>query len=312
MMKKVISIIIASLTSALLLASVVYAAYPSSRTELPEGSRLLDDKFIGEKNGWDGSEATGFAAAFDGRADTYYDPTSMGGEGCYCGVKLAEAAVLTKVCILPRKGQAARFEGASIQGSNDGKKWTTLWQSKSPGTEDKWETITQFKNNRGYRYYRYFNSENHGDIAELELYGYSVSGAYAAAGESVAVGEITVFLDANGGRVAAATVKTSFGGAYPALPEPDEREGYVFEGWYSHPDGGIRISEGSAVTKPENHTLYARWVNADGASGDASGNAVGGNTAVSPVPPVICITIALCAPAIAAIVIISRRQKKRQ
>ena len=42
----------------------------------------------------------------------------------------------------------------------------------------------QFKiKDTGYRYYRYYNELMHGDVAEVELYGYSKAAAAAAAAE---------------------------------------------------------------------------------------------------------------------------------
>ena len=46
--------------------------------------------------------------------------------------------------------------------------------------------------NTGYRYYRYYNETSHGDVAEVEFYGVSVSGIpEAKAAEAEAAGEQT-------------------------------------------------------------------------------------------------------------------------
>lgn len=41
------------------------------------------------------------------------------------------------------------------------------------------------------------------------------------------------------------------------FPEAPTREGYVFEGWATDPDGNNMVSEGSLIT--EDVTLYAIW-----------------------------------------------------
>ena len=41
------------------------------------------------------------------------------------------------------------------------------------------------------------------------------------------------------------------------FPEPPTREGYVFKGWSTDPDGNRMVEEGSMVT--EDVTLYAIW-----------------------------------------------------
>ena len=74
---------------------------------------------------------------------------------------------------MPRWDFPDRFDGAMIQGSNDGEKWTTLWQSSEGLGSAEWQVIKKFKNNTGYTYYRYCNDRSHGDVAEVELYGYA-------------------------------------------------------------------------------------------------------------------------------------------
>ena len=47
------------------------------------------------------------------------------------------------------------------------------------------------------------------------------------------------------------------GAAVGTLPVPEEREGYVFGGWFTSPSGGTRVSETSRITW--NTALFARW-----------------------------------------------------
>jgi hypothetical protein len=168
-----------TLITGILLTAAACAAYPSSGAEIPEGSTLLKGEIIGEKNGWDGSSHTGAAAAFDGDPYSYYDPTAASQDYTYCGMDLGGQYILTKVMILPRDSQLGRYEGAAIEGSNDMDDWTTLFVSSRGATSFDWKEITDFDDNTGYRYYRYWNGQNHGDVAEVEFYGRPADGAYS-------------------------------------------------------------------------------------------------------------------------------------
>ena len=46
-------------------------------------------------------------------------------------------------------------------------------------------------------------------------------------------------------------------GTYGALPTPDERTGYTFDGWYTAETGGTKANSSMKVTA---YTLYARWI----------------------------------------------------
>ena len=153
--------------------------YPSSGTDIPAGSALLEGALIGETVGWNGQQDKGRSSAFDGDVYTYYDPTAQGADYAYCGVDLGAPYVLSKVVIMPRENWLDRFHGASIQGSNDMEDWDTLWVSEHSAREWEWQEIEDFDNNTGYQYYRYWNGYAHGDVAEVELYGYPVGAAVA-------------------------------------------------------------------------------------------------------------------------------------
>lgn len=68
----------------------------------------------------------------------------------------------------------------------------------------------------------------------------------------------TVFLDAGGGAVSPESLTVSGGEPYGVLPVP-EWAGYVFEGWYTAPEGGTEITASDAVELTGNQTLYAHW-----------------------------------------------------
>ncbi len=143
-------------------------SYPSSGAD---GS-IINGTVIGNAEGWGGNAAAGAAAAFDGDPATFFDPLGKG-DG-FCGMDAGEPYILDKVVILSRYVDYdwnERFDGAQIQGSNDGENWTTLWTSDTVGTAPEYYTVTEFENNTGYSQFRYYNEKNHGDVAEVEFYG---------------------------------------------------------------------------------------------------------------------------------------------
>lgn len=71
----------------------------------------------------------------------------------------------------------------------------------------------------------------------------------------------TVSFDGNGGRVKSRDVirEVSQGDALGPLPTP-LREGYGFEGWFTRPEGGEAVDEGTVYTGPGDWILYAHWI----------------------------------------------------
>ena len=153
------------------------AKYPSSGVSVPDGSVVIKGTVIGNETGWGGNPDTGAAAAFDGDINTFFDPLGTG-DG-FCGMDAGKPYVLTKVAIHPRDAQLARFYGATIQGSNDGEEWTDIWMSLDEATEWTWHEVEADdfdESGVAYRYYRYYNMLSHGDVAEVEFYGYPEDG----------------------------------------------------------------------------------------------------------------------------------------
>ena len=185
-MKKLIALAIA-LALVLTVASAAEGggeAYPSSGFTPPEGSAIIKGELIGNENGWGENADAGRAAAFDGDIFTFFDPLGVG-DG-YAGIDAGEEYVLTYIVIHPRENWNARYDGAEINGSNDGENWELIWISEGEAEEFKWYEIPadQFKiKEPSFRYYRYYNEFTHGDVGEVELYGYSKAAAAAAAAE---------------------------------------------------------------------------------------------------------------------------------
>ena len=181
-MKKTLGAIIAVLMITAMLAMSVFAytdTYPVSG-DGAEGELLMGELFGG--GSWDNNPDVSYDAAWDGNLDTFYDPASADDES-YTGVKLSEAYILTEIRIHPRSTDFLnRYEGAAIQGSDDGENWTTVFISEAVAENLEFQIIKPAGfiagTNTGYVYYRYINiglnadgNRIHGDVAEVELYG---------------------------------------------------------------------------------------------------------------------------------------------
>ena len=67
----------------------------------------------------------------------------------------------------------------------------------------------------------------------------------------------TIGLDAMGGSCSVVAVTTNLSGKLNALPEQPTLEGYTFDGWYTEPVGGSKISTSTVFTGDT--TVYAHW-----------------------------------------------------
>ena len=156
------------------------AAYPASGTAIPDGSVLIAGELIGSENGWDGTAGSGRASAFDGNIETFFDPATASVD--YCGIDAGEEMILTKIMIHPRTTFLDRFNGATIEASNDPEfeESVELFFSVEQAAEVAFVDCTaemETAENTGYRYFRYINYMSHGDVAEVELYGYAKDGS---------------------------------------------------------------------------------------------------------------------------------------
>ena len=154
------------------------ANYPSSGYTPKDGSTIINGERIGLAEGWGGNAAAGCAAAFDGDINTYFDPLGTG-DG-WAGIDAGQEYTLTAILIHPRDGQLPRFNGGTIEGSNDPDfaDSTAIFFSVEEASEFAWITIEEddFDDTGSFRYYRYINYTNHGDVGDIELYGYPSGG----------------------------------------------------------------------------------------------------------------------------------------
>ncbi|MBQ4592582.1 MAG: hypothetical protein IJB20_11165, partial [Clostridia bacterium] len=163
-------------------------AYPVSGTDVPADSVLIRGTLIGNETGWGDAAAAGRHAAFDGNVETFFDPLGVG-DG-YTGVDAGEEMIITKIMIHPRTTYLDRFDGATIEASNDpdfNESVEIFYNANGAATEIAFIDCTadiDASVNTGYRYFRYINYMQHGDVAEVELYGYAKDGSnpdYSAA-----------------------------------------------------------------------------------------------------------------------------------
>lgn len=73
--------------------------------------------------------------------------------------------------------------------------------------------------------------------------------------------QYTVILNAGRGTCQPTSSFVIYGDAYSILDTVfvSEVQGYVFDGWYTSPDGGEKITAETKVSIPADHVLYARW-----------------------------------------------------
>ena len=167
--------------SMLLITLSVSAAYPLSQEQgiaAPEEGVLMEGELFGAAS-YSGGEHDNYEKAWDGDPHTFYDPTQAATEDCYTGIMMDEPYILTEIRLLPREGWLDCYKGAEIQGSVDGDEWVTIYVSKKVASDWRFFKIQprQFDTEpeEAFTMFRYVNKSTHGDIGEIELYGYPVS-----------------------------------------------------------------------------------------------------------------------------------------
>ena len=67
----------------------------------------------------------------------------------------------------------------------------------------------------------------------------------------------TIGLDAQGGACSTVVIYTALSGKLDATLEQPTMDGYTFEGWYTEPVGGSRVTTATVFTGDT--TIYAQW-----------------------------------------------------
>ncbi len=98
-----------------------------------------------------------------------------------------------------------------------------------------------------------------GTVYQYEIYIWAGSDRFSSGKkEFVTSGNYQVSLQPNGGNCSTGSINTLRGRKYGTLPTPT-RNGYEFEGWYTEPNGGEKITESTIFTDTKNQTLYAHY-----------------------------------------------------
>lgn len=97
-------------------------------------------------------------------------------------------------------------------------------------------------------------------FATLTLLCCTLPAAFAADTTSGSKKEETVYsiaLDAQGGTCSTVVVYTALSGKLETTPEQPTMDGYTFDGWYTEPVGGSKVSTSTVFTSDS--TIYAHW-----------------------------------------------------
>jgi hypothetical protein len=96
----------------------------------------------------------------------------------------------------------------------------------------------------------------------------------------IPVTSVTVIFDAQGGILSVTDKNVVVGKSYGELPEPVFAK-HTFQGWYSMPTGGDKITEDTVVVNTETHILYAPWVLTVQSDNDPPSNPLSGTVSVA-------------------------------
>ena len=151
-----------------------------SRLVVIDESKLLRDvtqtaKIIDPNNGAPAAQSQRLLdALFDNNPQTYAELDFKGqGAGTYLQFDFgAKRVQLSGVELLARPKYRDRLDGAVVEGSNDGKTWTTLSEGAA-ATED-WQSLKMKPAAEAFRYLRLFNRNNwHCNVSEIRFHGVS-------------------------------------------------------------------------------------------------------------------------------------------
>lgn len=97
-------------------------------------------------------------------------------------------------------------------------------------------------------------------FATLTLLCCTLPAAFAADTTSSSKKEENVYaigLDAQGGTCSTVVTYTALSGKLESTPEQPTMDGYTFDGWYTEPVGGSKVSTSTVFTSDA--TIYAHW-----------------------------------------------------
>ena len=97
-------------------------------------------------------------------------------------------------------------------------------------------------------------------FATLTLLCCTLPAAFAADTTSGSKKEESVYaigLDAQGGTCSTVVTYTALSGKLESTPEQPTMDGYTFDGWYTEPVGGSKVSTSTVFTSDA--TIYAHW-----------------------------------------------------
>lgn len=91
-----------------------------------------------------------------------------------------------------------------------------------------------------------------------------LSGSYTLTGDTTLYAiwrdiKYTVTFDLNGPSGTNPTSTVTYNGTYTLPATPEYNSKHIFDGWYTAPTGGTRITASTRVTTASDHTLYAHW-----------------------------------------------------
>lgn len=86
-----------------------------------------------------------------------------------------------------------------------------------------------------------------------------------------------ITFDANGGQTETNRKSVVYGETYGLLPTPT-RSGWVFDGWYTSPEGGTQVKSSTWVTITDHQILYAHWLRQYTITFHAMGGTISENT----------------------------------
>ncbi len=115
----------------------------------------------------------GYEKAWDNDSTTFFDPSAQG-VGYWTGIMVDAPVALKEVRVMPRAEWLDRTQGGHVQGSNDGKTWTTLasFTAEDCATEQMWirKAVNTTKEFTMFRYVN--NGAKHGDVVDVALFAY--------------------------------------------------------------------------------------------------------------------------------------------